>query len=139
MSPFKFITMVEALNRSISHSKSEGLWKGVRILHTPITITHTLFADGTLLFGEENLRKASHIKAIWDCYEFPSNQKSNASKSTIFIFHTNADNKRSIINFLGFKEAQLTCAYLDIPFFMGSSHAKYWQNVIDRLNAQTKS
>ena len=40
----------------------------ILIPHTSITVTHSLFADDTLLFGTSNVKEANHIKYALDLY-----------------------------------------------------------------------
>lgn len=68
LSPFLFIIMAEALGRMINQSRMEGQWRGINIANGMEAVTHTQFADGTLLFGEASLREARIMKCILDRY-----------------------------------------------------------------------
>lgn len=67
----------------------KGLWQGPKIAGTSISITHSLFEDGTLLFGRAVVQEAKQLKQILDLYTSVSGQKNNAQKSKVFILNTN--------------------------------------------------
>ena len=116
LSPFLFILMADAFSRFITRSSQLGLWQGILIPRTSITVTHSLFADDTLLFGMSNVKEANHIKYSLDLYLEVSSQRINASKSKIFIFNTNDAVAQRISSTLGFPVDQLPSVYLGILF-----------------------
>ena len=60
--------MAEAFSRTIRHYHLLGKWKGANITGTSISITHSLFADDTLLFGISQVSEARQIKKILELY-----------------------------------------------------------------------
>ena len=68
LSPALFIIMAKAFSRTIRHYHLLGKWKGASIIGTSISITHSLFADDTLLFGISQVSEAKKIKKILDFY-----------------------------------------------------------------------
>ena len=80
--------MAEAFSRAISHQHLLNKWKGALILGTNISITHSLFADDTLLFGLSNVQEARQILYTLDLYLVVSGQIINAQKSKIYFLNT---------------------------------------------------
>ena len=81
--------MADAFSRFINRFSQLGLWQGILIPCTSNTVTHSLFANDTLLFGMSNVKEANHIKYALDLYSKVFGQRINANKSKIFIFNTN--------------------------------------------------
>lgn len=86
LSPFLFILLAETFNWAIRAAKLGGLWKGIRIQNVPRSISHCLFANDTLLFGQASLGEARVIKGIIQNYASFSGQRVNVDKSKIFSF-----------------------------------------------------
>ena len=80
LSPALFIIMAEAFSRTIRHYHILGKWKGENIIGTSISITHSLFADDTLLFGFSSLQEARSIKHVRDLYTTVSGQQISIPK-----------------------------------------------------------
>lgn len=85
LSPYLFITMVEALSRAIRAQHNLNLWKGIQIPKFDIVVTHIFFSDDNILFGEASMSKARAIKRILEIYYENSCEKINASKSKIIF------------------------------------------------------
>ena len=122
--------MAEAFSREISHQHVLQNWKGVLISGTNISITHSLFADDTLLFGLSDVQEAHQILYTLDLYSVVSGQLINAQKSKIYFFNTKKLISKKVKRILGFFEDFLPSVYLGIPFFMGSNRSSYWSSVI---------
>lgn len=135
LSPFLFILMADAFSRYINFQSLKGLWLGVTLPSTSIIVTHSHFANDTLLFGKASLKEARIIKQTLEIYSSASGQKINATKSKIFIFNTPSILSLRISKLLGFSMDQLSSSYLGIPFLMGTNKPYYWSVVIGRIKA----
>ena len=125
-----FIIMAEAFNRTINHQHVMGKWKGAVIPGTNISITHSLFADDTLLFGASNIQEAHQIKSSLHLYSVVFGQAINEKKLKLYIFNTNKVISDKIFKILGFTVDFLPSKYLGIPFFMGTNKISYWSLVV---------
>lgn len=67
-----------------------------------MSVTHSLFADDTLLFGKANVQEAKKIRQTLDLYMAVSGQRINAQKYKIYVFNTNDIVTRNIVDSLGF-------------------------------------
>lgn len=94
--------MAEALSRLINSFNQKGLWKGINIIGTSLSVTHSLFADDTLLFGSSTYQEAQSMKKAIDLYTQVSGQCINATKSKIYVFNTSQLVSLRIICLLGF-------------------------------------
>lgn len=68
ISPFLFILLAESFSWAIKAAKLKELWLGVKILRVPGSISHCLFANDTLLFGQASMREALVMKEIIQNY-----------------------------------------------------------------------
>ena len=139
LSPVLFIIMAEAFSRTISHQHLLNKWKGALIAGTNISITHSFFADDTLLFGLSNVQEARQILHTLNLYSTVSGQIVNVQKSKIYFFNTAQLVSDKFKQTLGFLEDFLPSVYLGIPFFMGSNKASYWSSVIQRIQCRIAS
>ena len=93
--------MEEALSKCINSFNQKGLWKGINIIGTSLSITHSLFVDDTLLFGSSTYQEAQSMKKAIDLYTQVSSQCINATKSKINVFITSQFSSQRIICLLG--------------------------------------
>ncbi|XP_059064892.1 uncharacterized protein LOC131856943 [Cryptomeria japonica] len=96
LSPFLFVLMAEFLGRSITNRVRQGLWKGVSISTSMDPISHSQFADDTILFGEASEKEAYIIKGVLDDYEKVSEQCMNKKKSMIYFLNTSRGSQLKI-------------------------------------------
>ncbi|XP_059077157.1 uncharacterized protein LOC131876269 [Cryptomeria japonica] len=107
LSPFLFIVLAESFSWAIKAAKLKGLWKGIVILGFPISISHCLFADDTILFGQASLREANTINGIIQKYATFSRQKVNIEKSKIFFLNTSQLVQQRLQSFWSFEPSIL--------------------------------
>ena len=127
--------MAEALSRLINSFNKKWLWKGINIIGTSLSITHSLFVDDTLLFGSSTYQEAQSMKKAIDLYTQVLGQCINATKSKIYVFNTSQLVTQRIIHLLGFPHDHLPSTYLGVPFFMGLNKPSYWKSMIDHINS----
>ena len=82
LSAFLFLLVAEALSRIIHKAKSDGAIKGIKVL-TAEEVTHTLFVDNVLLFGEVSLRNIEAFLALIDKYRSATGMVINVEKSNL--------------------------------------------------------
>ena len=131
--------MAESFSRAISHQHLLNKWKGALISGTNTSITHSLFADDTLLFGLSNIHEAFHILYTLDLYSPVFGHIVNAKKSKIYFFNTVKLVSDKVNQFLVFSKDFLPSVYLGIPFFMCSNKSSYWSSVIQRIQSRIAS
>ncbi len=87
--PFLFIILAEVLGRLITKSRSDGKWKGIKIVNGLDTLNHLYFADDTYLVREASIWEARNTKLLLDRYSKASGQCVNCHKSENYFFNTN--------------------------------------------------
>lgn len=88
ISPYLFITMVEALGRKMEVARRRGIIKGIILAHSCNLISHHKFVDNTSLVGKTRIGEGIEIKKILDEYERASNKRFNYDKMNIYYFNT---------------------------------------------------
>ncbi|KAA3474024.1 reverse transcriptase [Gossypium australe] len=102
LSPFLFLICSEGLFSLMRVANQAGLIKGARDSRRGLEISHLLFADDCMMFGEATEQGARNMKDILEEYENCSGQCVNFNKSTIFYSsNTLADAKDLVSSLLG--------------------------------------
>lgn len=115
--PFLFVTMAEAMERLFNKLKRNGILKGIQVTEG-ITLSHSQFADDTILYGEASIREAEIIRDAIDKYSKVSGQILNFRKSEVF-FNINKVSQRRIANVLGISHSNLPSKHLGDPLING--------------------
>lgn len=103
LSPFLFLLCGEDLSSLLRLAMKRGISKGVKINRNGPHISHLLFADDCILFGEATRKGANIFKDILEEYKSVSGQSVNFEKSTVFFSKNTLEEDRSqVVNLLGF-------------------------------------
>ncbi|KAA3481359.1 reverse transcriptase [Gossypium australe] len=135
LSPFLFLICSEGLSSLMRTAKRRDLLKGAKASRQGPAISHLLFADDCILFGEASNKGANILKDILQDYEICSGQCVNFSKSTVFFSpNTSEENKAAVSNLLGVRMATNPEKYLGIPNMVGRKKRESFQNLLDRIS-----
>ncbi|KAK5818639.1 hypothetical protein PVK06_023582 [Gossypium arboreum] len=85
LNPFLFLICSEGLSTLLRITREEGLLRGVKTSRRSPQITHFLFADDCILFGEASEKGTEIFKKVLKEYESCSGQCVNYGKSTVFF------------------------------------------------------
>uniref|UniRef100_A0A803P649 Reverse transcriptase domain-containing protein n=1 Tax=Cannabis sativa TaxID=3483 RepID=A0A803P649_CANSA len=83
LSPSLYIMAAEALSRLLIKRENEGGLKGFKLARNGTPITHLMFADDIILFGEATAREARSLLDCLESYCRSSGQKINLLKSSV--------------------------------------------------------
>lgn len=97
-------------------------------------VTHLMFADDLILFGEASGEQAAVMKSCLDLFCMCSCQKVSELKSSIYFSGNVKDDVRSKVSgTLNIKEEEDLGFYLGIPLMQGRSRGKNFANVLDKI------
>lgn len=100
-------------------------------------ITHVIYADDIVLFSKVTCSDAANLIKSINKYCSWSKQCVNMSKFRVFFSkHTNANSRRSIKHQLQMKSLKKEAVYLGAPLFLSRSHTRYFNFLLDKLEAK---
>lgn len=122
LNPFLFLICIEDLSSLMRLTIQKGSLKGAKVSRYDPQISHLLFANDSILFGEATIQGADLLKQILLEYEHYSRQCINFKKSILFFSsNTDGDVRRSVSNYLGVRYVVELEKYLDLPNVVGRS------------------
>lgn len=121
-------------------ARQEGKIFGAKVnLSTP-PITHLMFADDYILFGETSRRGICVLKDILEQYEDCSSQCVNFEKSTVFFnSNVNDQDKNLVFQILNVRCSMNPKRYLGLPIMVGRKKKLAFQNLKDHLKQRINS
>ncbi|KAA3478991.1 reverse transcriptase [Gossypium australe] len=120
LSPFLFLICGEGLFSLMRLAQREEHFRGVKVSRSGPQISHLLFTDDCILFGEATERGAGQLKRMLRDYRSCSGKQVNFDKSTVF-FSTNTTEavKELITRTLGVRRSNDPKRYLGLPNMVG--------------------
>lgn len=134
ISPYLFVLGMEKLSHIIVEAVENGGWKPFRVGRRGPLVSHLLFADDLILFGEATIEQARVTKDCLDKFCRMSGQKVNDAKSCIFFSkNVKRDAVKQISDHLGFKVTDDIGMYLGVPSFQNRFRIKSYRYVHDKV------
>ncbi|XP_010271374.1 PREDICTED: uncharacterized protein LOC104607431 [Nelumbo nucifera] len=135
--PYLFIIVEEVVSRNLS-KLGEKYRIGVYVTHRGYPpITHSLYADDTIIFTRESKQVLEKVMTIIRRYEKCSGQLVNKAKSWFFTSAKAFHNKIQIItSTMGFLHKPLPFTYFSIPIGKGHVKAEAFDGVVQKVVAK---
>jgi len=125
---------MERLSQLIEQSNNVGQWKAIQLTRGGTNLTHLMFADDVVLFGEASKAQALVIKTCLQQFCEASGQKVSAQKSRIFFSpNTNEATMAEVCSTLGIEHTNDPGRYLGVPVINGRVTSAMFQDVITRV------
>ncbi|KAL7215762.1 hypothetical protein ACSBR1_027827 [Camellia fascicularis] len=115
--------------------KAEGKsWKGVEITRGGPVLTHLLFADDLMLFGQANIKTCETIREVMDEFCCISGLKINTHKSKLFI-SPNVDGRRAreLSTLCGIPLTHDLGKYLGVPLVHGRLNRGLFNDIVSKM------
>ena len=117
LSPLLFILIIEILSVLIQNAQQRGVITGVKVTSS-LYLTHLLFVDDVILFGEETIVEWQHYKQILDMFCSLTAMQFSGDKSS-FLFNVIYDiTKENIAAILPYKMEPLLVGFKYLGFYL---------------------
>ncbi|XP_059445313.1 uncharacterized protein LOC132177112 [Corylus avellana] len=105
LSPLLFVLVMEALSKMVNATVDQGLLTGFSVgnrVLSELMVSHSLFADDTLIFCEDSIEQIRYVRLILLCFEAVSGLRVNLGKSKIVVIGE-VENIGGLANILGLR------------------------------------
>ena len=135
LSPYLFVACIERLAQLIETSYKEGHWKALPITRGGIRLSHLMFVDDVVLFGEASKARAQVINDCLNRFCEASGQKISTQKSRVYFSpNTNEAVRAEVCGLLGITSTTDLGRYLGVPVIHGRVTTSTFQDVITRVD-----
>lgn len=134
LNPYLFFICSEGLSALLRMATMSGNLLGVRVnRHAPL-VTHLLFADDSLIFGEATREGAITIHDLLRTYAAISGQLISFDKSgSFFSQHVSNDRKEDVRQILGVRSSNNLKSYLGLPSMVGRNKRLAFKDLKEHL------
>jgi hypothetical protein len=136
LSPLLFVLVMEALSRMVNATIEQGLLLGFLVgerVPSDVVVSHSLFANDTLIFCEAYPEQIRYVRLILLCFEAVSGLKVNLGKSELVAIGE-VDNIGELVNILWCNVASLPMKYLGLPLGATYKATSMWNGVIEQMD-----
>jgi hypothetical protein len=137
ISPYLFVLCMDKLSHLIMHAVEEGRWNGIKAgRHGPV-VSHLMFADDLLLFGEANERQMQCVMDTMETFCSMSGQEVSIEKTSILFSRNVGRSVRSrLVHISGYKETNSFGNYLGVPLTGRAPKRSDFQYIIDQVSSK---
>jgi hypothetical protein len=135
LSPMLFIIVMEALSRMLERAVAGGYISGFSVGNSTgveLSISHSLFADDTLIFCGANSEQAWYLRGVFIWFQAISGLKINLSKSEL-VPVGQVINVPELAGILGCRVASLPLTYLGLPLGASYKSKSIWVGVVEKM------
>ncbi|KAK2394949.1 hypothetical protein QL285_056723 [Trifolium repens] len=128
---------MDKLSHLIMHAVNEGEWRGIKAgRHGPM-VSHLMFADDLLLFGEATENQMKCVMEILHKFCIVSGQEvSHEKTSVLFSKNVRRGMRDKLLHMSGFRETTDLGKYLGIPLFGRAPKRADYQYLIDQVSSK---
>ncbi|KAA3477260.1 reverse transcriptase [Gossypium australe] len=134
LSPLLFLICGEGLSSLMRLAIQGNILRGVKASRSGPQVSHLLFADDSILFGEATEKGALSLKQILIEYENCSGQCVNYDKSAVFFSTNTQEGDKAVISrVLGVRSSNNPKRYLGLPNMVGRNKKISFQILKDKM------
>ncbi|PNX94786.1 ribonuclease H [Trifolium pratense] len=137
MSPYLFVLCMDKLSHLITEAIEDGKWKLMRAGRNGPLISHLMFADDLLLFGQAVEENMKVIMEVLNKFCSMSGQRVNYDKSSIFFSRNVTTNRRATLSEQsGLKETSNLGKYLGVPALGRAPRVQDFQYLVEKIKVR---
>lgn len=133
LSPILFNLVANVFSKMLDRAANNNLISGLLTNLRPGGVISLQYADDTLIFLENNLEKAQHLKWILALFEQISGMRINFDKSDMIPINLEEADSSRINQVFGCKTSQLPMKYLGVPLHHNKLTKEALQLVVDKV------
>ncbi|KAL2936882.1 LINE-1 retrotransposable element ORF2 protein, partial [Bienertia sinuspersici] len=134
ISPYLFNICMETLTNMINEACHRKKWSPITLGHQKVPISHLLFADDLILFGQADTQTVKTVKKVLDDFCSISGQKINENKSRLtFSPNTVNTQREKVMEVLQVRENESLGTYLGIPLSNKRPTRAKFQFLVDKI------
>lgn len=132
MSPLLFFIFIDGLSRLIGNAKEQGNLHGIRISRS-LFLSHILFVDGFLLFGNGDVQEWLHFADIINLLCLAFGMEVTQNKSCFIALNEDIDSQ--IIDILPYSKVAMDDGFTYLGFSLKPNgyNIKDWQWLFDKV------
>jgi hypothetical protein len=135
ISPYLFVLCMDKLSHLIMHAVNVGDWRGIKAGRNGPMVSHLMFADDLLLFGEASEKQMKCVMDILNRFCSLSGQEVSHEKTSIlFSKNVNRGLKDRLLHLSGFRETYDLGKYLGVPLIGRAPKRADYQYLIDQVS-----
>jgi mannosylglycoprotein endo-beta-mannosidase len=137
ISPYLFVLCMDKLSHIIIKAVEDGRWNGIKAGRNGLMISHLMFADDLLLFGEATEAQMKCVLDSLNLFCAMSGQETSQEKTSV-LFSNNVDRgmKNKLLNMSGFKETNNFGNYLGVPLHGKAPKRTDYQYLLDQVSSK---
>jgi hypothetical protein len=137
LSPYLFVLCMDKLSHIILQVVRDNKWHGIKAGRNGPEISHLMFADDLLLFGEATEKQMRCVMQVLNSFCNISGQEISQDKTSI-LFSKNVDRgmKQKLLNISGFHVTGDFGKYLGVPLIGRAPKRRDYQYLVDQVSAK---
>ncbi|GKC54223.1 putative RNA-directed DNA polymerase, eukaryota, reverse transcriptase zinc-binding domain protein [Tanacetum coccineum] len=139
LSPFLFILAMEGLHSLTYKAEELGLFTGASIGRDNMRVSHLMYADDVMFFGEWSWVNAQNLISMLHCFFLFSGLKINIDKSSVLGVGVSVEENAHMARIIGCGVSNLPFKYLGIPVGCNMSRCVHWNAVIQSFTSKLSS
>jgi hypothetical protein len=135
ISPYIFVMCIDKLSHLITHAVEMGDWKALRAGRRGPAVSHLMFADDLLLFGEATEDQMKCVMNILQKFCRLSGQQVSQEKTSIFFSkNTSRGIKDKLLQLSGFRETTSLGKYLGVPLLGRAPKKQDYNYIVEQVS-----
>ncbi|GJX23303.1 reverse transcriptase domain, reverse transcriptase zinc-binding domain protein [Tanacetum coccineum] len=127
---------MEGLHMALSEASHSGLFHGIKVGSSNITLLHIFYADDVIITTDWNHRDMDNIIRVLQVFYLGSGLKINIHKSNVYGVGVSDNKVHSMATYIGCSPGSFPFTYLGLPIGANTNLTVSWNVLLDRFDAR---